>query len=73
MPKLDSHRGISRLRAQSASVNRHASYEALALYVLDDLSVKQTAAMQEHLLVCARCVEKLPEIRAVVAALRSAA
>lgn len=51
----------------------HPSRDTLALYVLDDLPLMDTVAVQEHLLFCPLCVERLPEIRALVAAFRSAA
>jgi anti-sigma factor RsiW len=64
--------GYSPLPTQSFAARRHAEHETLALYVLGDLSVRATLATQEHLSSCAQCKERLPGIRAVIAALRPA-
>jgi anti-sigma factor RsiW len=65
-------RGGSDLPVQSFAAHQHAKHETLALYILGDLSVRATVATTEHLSRCAHCQERLPEIRAVVAALRAA-
>jgi anti-sigma factor RsiW len=49
----------------------HIDYETLGLYVLGDLSVRATAAAEEHLSSCARCKSSLPQVQAVIAALRT--
>lgn len=68
-----SHRGGgSNLPIQTFAAHQHAKHETLALYILGDLSVRATVATTEHLSRCAQCQERLPEIRAVVAALRAA-
>ena len=59
--------------AQLSAAGRHANHETLALYVLGDLSVRATLATQEHLSSCMHCKNKLPEVQAVIAALRPAA
>jgi anti-sigma factor RsiW len=58
--------------AQSFAAHRHAEHETLALYILGDLSVRATIATKQHLSSCVQCQDKLPEVRAVIAALRSA-
>jgi anti-sigma factor RsiW len=65
-------RGGSDLPVQSLASHQHAKHETLALYILGDLSVRATVATTEHLSRCAHCQDRLPEIRAVVAALRAA-
>ena len=57
---------------QSLTALRHVKHETLALYILGDLSVRATLATTEHLSYCEECQDRLPEIRAVVAALRPA-
>jgi hypothetical protein len=64
--------GYSNLPIQSFAAHQHAKHETLALYILGDLSVGATVATQEHLSNCPKCQDRLPEIRAVIAALRAA-
>ena len=47
------------------------SREALGLYVLGDLSVRATVAAEEHLSLCASCKATLPQVEAIIAALRA--
>jgi anti-sigma factor RsiW len=63
----------NRTSIQSFAAHRHAEHETLALYVLGDLSIRAAVATKQHLSSCAQCQEKLPEVRAVIAALRSSA
>jgi anti-sigma factor RsiW len=71
MPRTRQLRHNSLLTMKRTDV--HASRETLALYVLGDLPLIDTIAVQEHLLFCPLCVERLPEMRALVAAFRSVA
>lgn len=50
--------------------NGHITHEAIGLYLLGDLSVGAMVAAEEHLSKCARCKGKLPQMEAVIAALR---
>lgn len=50
--------------------NGHITHEALGLYLLGDLSVGATLAAEEHLEKCVRCKRALPQMQAVIAALR---
>jgi anti-sigma factor RsiW len=62
----------SPLSMNAHAAHRHAAHETLALYLLGDLSVRTAMATKEHLSSCSHCKAKLPEVRAVIAALRSA-
>jgi len=62
----------STLSMDAFASHRHAAHETLALYLLGDLSVRTAVATKEHLSSCTQCKAKLPEVRAVIAALRSA-
>lgn len=49
----------------------HVSLETLGLYVLGDLSVQAHLDAEEHLAWCEDCNNKLPNVQAVIEALRS--
>jgi len=50
---------------------QHLEPEMLGLYVLGDLSVNTALAVEEHLAWCTRCNDELPNVKAVIAALRA--
>jgi anti-sigma factor RsiW len=53
-----------------ATKDIHISREALGLYLLGDLSFGAMVAAEEHLSKCSRCKRALPQMQAVIAALR---
>ena len=53
------------------STGRHITREALGLYVLGDLTVRDTIAAEQHLSSCPRCKNSLHKVAAVIAALRA--
>jgi len=57
-------------RHQRFAGRPHAKHAALALYILGDLSVGATAIMDHHLAHCRKCNRRLPEVRAVIEALK---
>jgi len=50
---------------------QHIKREALGLYILGDLPVRDTLATEEHLAFCEHCRDTLDGMAAVVAALRN--
>ncbi|HUA87433.1 MAG TPA: zf-HC2 domain-containing protein [Bryobacteraceae bacterium] len=59
------------LFAQGLVAGQHLEPEMLGLYVLGDLSVNTALAVEEHLAWCTRCNDELPNVKAVIAALRA--
>jgi anti-sigma factor RsiW len=57
--------------ARTLAAGEHLGPDTLGLYVLGDLSVDTAAAVEEHLAWCARCNNELPNVKAVIAALRA--
>lgn len=58
-------------RSSKTATEIHLNLETLGLYLLGDLSVGATFAAEEHLYSCARCKSRLPQMEAVLTALRS--
>ncbi len=52
------------------STEPHITRETLGLYVLGDLTVRDTIAAERHLSSCPRCKSNLHKAEAVIAALR---
>ncbi len=72
MLETASRGALSPLSTDAFAAHRHAAHETLALYLLGDLTVRAAVATKEHLSSCTECKAKLPEVRAVIAALRCA-
>jgi hypothetical protein len=62
---------MTKLFAKLTPMSQHVSYETLGLYVLGDLSVRAALAAEEHLAWCSQCNDALPNVKAVIAALRA--
>ena len=54
-------------------ISAHVNEETLGLYLLGDLSVTGSVAVDEHLAWCTLCNRELPRVKAVLAALRRCA
>ena len=53
--------------------NRHADDETLEKYSLGTLAESETAALEQHLLICSACRERLAETDAYVQGMQAAA
>ena len=52
--------------------DRHIDDDALDRYVLDQLSEKEAAPIDEHLLACQECQDRLAQVNQRVQAMRAA-
>ena len=57
--------------ARKLAVGEHLGPETLGLFVLGDLSVDTAVVVEEHLAWCSCCNDELPNVKAVIAALRA--
>ncbi|MGD0500723.1 MAG: zf-HC2 domain-containing protein [Bryobacteraceae bacterium] len=58
--------------AESREAERHVDGELLERYAMDRTTETEAAPIEEHLLVCSRCRDRLSDLDAYIPAIRAA-